>query len=194
MSATDPPRRRAPTMPIPFGRLLVFGLALAVAMSAVEAAPQYSPDVARDRPVTFARDVAPIVFDRCGSCHHPNGSAPFSLLTYPSARQRATQIAAVTKSRFMPPWKSEPGYGEFIGQRPLSDAEIDLIQRWTADGAPEGDARGLPQPRWTDGWQLGKPDLIVTLSQPYVLQADGTDVSRVFVLPLPVDTLRYVRG
>jgi tetratricopeptide (TPR) repeat protein len=127
-------------------------------------------------------------------CHHPGGPAPFSLLTYPSARQRATQIAAVTKSRFMPPWKSEPGYGEFIGQRPLSDAEIDLIQRWTADGAPEGDARGLPQPRWTDGWQLGKPDLIVTLSQPYVLQADGTDVSRVFVLPVPGNTRRYVKG
>jgi tetratricopeptide (TPR) repeat protein len=144
-------------------------------------------------PVSFA-DIAPIMFDRCGMCHHPGGAAPFSLLTYPSARQRATQVAAVTKSRFMPPWKSEPGYGEFIGQRPLSDAEIDLIQRWVADGALEGDRRGLPQPRWTEGWQLGKPDLVVTLSRPYALQADGTDVSRVFVLPLPVNTTRFVRG
>jgi tetratricopeptide (TPR) repeat protein len=144
-------------------------------------------------PVSFS-DIAPILFDGCGMCHRPGGAAPFSLLTYPSARQRATQIAAVTKSRVMPPWKSEPGLGEFIGQRPLSDAEIDLIQRWAADGAPEGDPRVLPQARWTDGWQLGKPDLVVTLSQPYVLQADGTDVSRVFVLPLPVNTTRYVRG
>jgi mono/diheme cytochrome c family protein len=144
-------------------------------------------------PVSFA-EIAPIIFDRCGMCHHPGGAAPFSLLTYPSAKQRATQIAAATKSRFMPPWKAEPGYGEFIGQRPLSDAEIDLIQRWAADGAPEGEQRGLPQPHWTDGWQLGTPDLVVTLSRPYVLQADGTDVSRVFVLPLPVNTTRYVRG
>jgi tetratricopeptide (TPR) repeat protein len=150
--------------------------------------------VVRAGPVTFTADIAPIIYERCGMCHHPDGAAPFSLLTYPSARQRATQIAAVTKSRFMPPWKSEPGYGEFVGQRPLGDAEIDLIQRWVADGAPEGDPRGLPQAAWTEGWQLGKPDLVVNLSRPYVLQADGTDVSRVFVLPLPVTTTRYVRG
>jgi tetratricopeptide (TPR) repeat protein len=167
--------------------LLVFVLALAVVTSAVDAAPAGL--------VTFARDVAPIVFDRCGICHHPNGSAPFSLLTYPAAKQRATQIAAVTKRRLMPPWKSEPGFGEFIGHRPLSDAEIGVFQRWLADGALEGDPRDLPPPpRWTEGWQLGKPDLVVTLSQPYVLPADGTDVSRVFVFPLPVDTMRYVRG
>ena len=174
-------------MPRLFGRLLVFGLALAVVMCEVDAAPA--------GPVTFAKDVAPIIFDRCGICHHPNGSAPFSLLTFPAARQRATLIAAVTKSRLMPPWKSEPGYGEFIGHHPLSDAEIEVVQQWLADGAPEGDPRDLPaRPQWTEGWQLGRPDLVVTLPQPYVLPADGTDVSRVFVLALPVDTMRYVRG
>jgi tetratricopeptide (TPR) repeat protein len=151
--------------------------------------------VAPTGPVTFAKDVAPIIFDRCGICHHADGAAPFSLLTYAAARQRATLIAAVTKSRFMPPWKSEPGYGEFIGHRPLSDAEIGVMQQWVADGAPEGDSRDLPpQPQWIEGWQLGKPDVIVTLSQPYVLQADGTDVSRVFVLPVPVRMMRYVKG
>jgi tetratricopeptide (TPR) repeat protein len=171
------------------GRSLVPGIALTVAltMSAGAAAPA--------GPVTFSRDVAPIVFDRCGICHHPGGTAPFSLLTYPAARQRATLVAAVTRSRVMPPWKSEPGYGEFIGHRHLSDAEIGVIQQWLADGAPEGDRRDLPAPpQWTDGWQLGTPDLIVTLPRPYVLQPDGTDVSRVFVLPLPVGTMRYVRG
>ena len=94
----------------------------------------------------------------------PDGTAPFSLLTYPAARQRATLIAGVTRSRLMPPWKSEPGYGEFIGHRPLGDAEIGVIQQWLADGAPEGDRRDLPPPpQWTDGWQLGTPDLVVTL-------------------------------
>ncbi len=182
-------------MPILFGRLLAFGLASAVVMCQVEATSAGLRDFAQDTPVTFARDVAPIIFDHCGICHHPNGSAPFSLLTYPAARQHATQIAAVTKSRLMPPWKSEPGYGEFIGHRPLSDVDIGVVQRWLADGAPEGDPRDLPpQPQWTDGWQLGKPDLVVTLPQPYVLPADGTDASRVFVLPLPVNTMRYVRG
>ena len=145
--------------------------------------------------VTFSKDVAPLLFDRCGMCHHPEGSAPFSLLTYRTARQHATQMALVTKSRLMPPWKAEPGYGDFVGLHPLSDAEIDLIQRWVDGGAPEGNRRDLPPaPHWNAGWQLGKPDLVVTFPQPYILPADGPDVSRVFVLPLPVDRLRYVRG
>ena len=67
--------------------------------------------------VTFNRDIAPLLFERCGSCHHPGGVAPFSLLTYSAAKSRANLIATVTKSRLMPPWKSEPGYGDFIGQR-----------------------------------------------------------------------------
>src|SRR5688572_27027186 len=82
------------------------------------------------QPITFTRDIAPLLFERCVSCHHPDGEAPFSLLTYDAARSRAGLIAAVTKSRLMPPWKSEPGYGEFIGHRHLSNPEIDRIQQW----------------------------------------------------------------
>jgi tetratricopeptide (TPR) repeat protein len=174
-------------MPTPFGRLLIFSVAAVVTACGLEAAPA--------GPVTFARDVAPIVFARCTVCHHSNGSAPFSLLTYAAARPHATQIAAMTRTRVMPPWKSEPGYGDFIGHHPLTGDEIDVLQRWLADGALEGDPADLPPPpRWTDGWQLGVPDLVVALAQPYVLAAEGTDVSRVFVLPIPIETMRYVRG
>ena len=181
-------------MPRCFGCLLILALASASAIR-VEAARVRALVSGQRPPVTFARDVAPIIFDHCTICHHTGGSAPFALLTYPDVRRRATQIAALTRSRVMPPWKSEPGYGEFIGHRPLSSAEIGVLQQWLADGAPEGDRGDLPPtPRWTDGWQLGTPDLVVTLPQPYVLPADGTDVSRVFVLPLPVDTMRYVKG
>ena len=95
----------------------------------------------------------------------------------------------------MPPWKVDPAGHRFIGLDPLSDAEIDTLQRWVADGAREGDRRDLPTPpRWSGGWQLGQPDLVVTLPAPFVLPAEGPDVSRVFVLPLPVDRQRYVRG
>ena len=174
-------------MPISLGRVLLLTLASALTTCAIDAAPA--------GPVTFSKDVAPIVFERCGVCHRPNGSGPFSLLTYAAARPHATQMAAVTKRRVMPPWKSEPGYGDFIGHRPLTADEIDVLQRWLEDGATEGDSRDLPaQPHWTDGWQLGTPDLVVTLPQPYVLAADGVDVSRVFVLPVSIDTVRYVRG
>jgi tetratricopeptide (TPR) repeat protein len=145
--------------------------------------------------VTFSRDVAPVVFTKCTQCHHPGGSAPFSLITYAEARTHATQMAIVAKNRIMPPWKVDPAGHQFIGLDPLTDAEIATIERWVADGAREGDRRDMPAPpTWTGGWQLGQPDLIVTMPAPFVLPAEGADVSRVFVLPLPVDRQRYVRG
>jgi Tfp pilus assembly protein PilF len=146
-------------------------------------------------PVTYAKDIAPLLADRCGMCHHAGGPAPFSLLTYAEVRKRATLIASVTASRFMPPWKVEPDDGPFIGQRPLNDTEIALIRQWVDLGEPEGEARDLPPLRqWTEGWQLGTPDLIVALPEAYSLQPDGTDVFRIFVLPLPVARVRFVRG
>src|SRR5262249_57879604 len=81
---------------------------------------------------TWDKDIAPLLRDRCAMCHHPNGPAPFSLLTYDDAKRHATQIAAATQSRYMPPWKVDPSDGPFIGQKPLTNREIDLIQRWAA--------------------------------------------------------------
>ena len=128
-------------------------------------------------------------------CHHPGGSAPFTLLTYADARRHAGQIATVTANRFMPPWKADPADGPFVGQHPLDNQEILLLRRWLDAGAPEGDPRDLPPARaWVEGWQLGKPDLVITLKQPYTLQAEGTDAFRIFVLPIPVETARFVRG
>ena len=145
--------------------------------------------------VTFAKDVAPVVFSKCAQCHHTGGSAPFSLLTYADARSHATQMAVVARTRVMPPWKADPTGHKFIGLDPLTEAEIAILQRWIADGAREGNRRDLPTPpHVTGGWQLGTPDLIVTLPTPFVLPAEGSDISRVFVLSLPVDRQRYVRG
>jgi Flp pilus assembly protein TadD len=159
---------------------------ISVACVAVPAAGQ-SP--------TYSKDIAPLLADRCGVCHHHGGSAPFSLLTYSDARQRATQIAAVTKSRIMPPWKADPSDGPFVGQHPLSDGEIAMLGRWVEQGAAEGDPRDLPPPPvFSEGWQLGTPDLIVALPQAYTLPADGADVFRIFTLPIPVAKARFVRG
>jgi tetratricopeptide (TPR) repeat protein len=95
----------------------------------------------------------------------------------------------------MPPWKSEPGYGEFVGHKHLTDAEIDLLQRWASSGAPEGDPNDLPPtPTWTAGWQLGQPDDIVTLGKPFVVPADGPNFSRTFIMPVSNATDRYVKG
>jgi len=144
---------------------------------------------------TYSTDIAPIIFEHCGSCHHPDGAGPFSLLTYSDAKQHVTQIAAVTRTRYMPPWRSEPGYGDFIDQKPLSDSEIETIARWAAAGAPEGKPSQLPAPpHWSAGWHFGTPDVVVTLPEPFVLRADGPDVSRIFVFRVPTDRTRYVKG
>ncbi len=149
---------------------------------------------ARAQDITFAKDIAPIVFAACASCHRPGGPGPFSLTNYTEVRQRATQIALVTQSRFMPPWKVEPGIGHFVGQRTLTSGELELIDRWARDGAPEGDpALTPPLPRWPDGWLLGTPDLVVTTSA-YTLAPQSTDAFRIFAIRLPVTQRVYVRG
>jgi tetratricopeptide (TPR) repeat protein len=144
--------------------------------------------------VTFTRDIAPILFEHCVSCHRP-GVAAFSLLTFEDVRPRARQLAQVTRSRYMPPWKPEPGHGEFVGVRRLSSAEIDTIQRWVADGAPEGDRAALPPtPEWASGWRLGEPDVILSMPRAFTVPASGNDVYRNFVIPIPLNTKRYVKA
>jgi hypothetical protein len=102
-------------------------------------------------------------------------------------------IASVTAKRYMPPWKPEPGYGEFDDERRLTDAEIQLLDQWAKAGAPEGDAKDKPMPpQFQDGWQLGKPDLIVQMAEPYTVRAEGRDIYRCFVIPLNLTEDRYV--
>jgi len=147
------------------------------------------------QPITFSKDVAPILYEHCVTCHRPGEIAPFSLLTYEEARPQARALARATADRTMPPWKPEPGFGDFAGAHRLSDREIDTIQRWVDGGAPEGDRSSRPTvPRFAEGWRLGQPDLVVTLSDPYELAAGGPDVLRNFVIPIPVRSTKYVRG
>ena len=89
-------------------------------------------------PVTYSEDVAPILLENCASCHRPGEVAPFNLLTYDDARQRARQIAESVEHRFMPPWKPKPGIGEFDNERRLTEAEIATLRQWVADGTPGG--------------------------------------------------------
>jgi mono/diheme cytochrome c family protein len=145
-------------------------------------------------PVTFTRDVAPILFSQCATCHRPGGPAPFTLLTYADARQHAAQIAAVTGRRIMPPWKPEPDAARFLGERRLTADQIAALEQWVRDGTPEGAAADLPAPpQWTSAWQLGPPDLVVDLPD-YVVPPGGADQFRNFVVAIPGAASRYVRG
>src|SRR5262249_18291747 len=115
-----------------------------------------APPAPREKNVTFNRDVAPILFDHCSSCHRPGEAAPFSLLTYEDDRRRYKQIGDVTRRRFMPPWQPTPGHGDFLSDRRLTDAEIQTFADWVKADAPRGEAIDLPpSPKFVDGWQLG---------------------------------------
>src|SRR5262245_3849822 len=145
--------------------------------------------------VTFNKHIAPLVFERCAGCHHPGEVAPFSLLSYDDVKRRAKQIAQVTADRYMPPWKSVEGHGRFLGERRLTADQIVLIGRWASGGALEGDPRDLPpQPKFSDGWKLGQPNIVITMAEPYPVPADGPDIYRNFLLSLTVPPGKYIKA
>jgi Flp pilus assembly protein TadD len=152
-------------------------------------------DPARRSVLSYNKDIAPLIWVRCGSCHRPGQLAPFSLLAYRDVRAHARQIVKATQSRTMPPWLPKPGYGQFAEERRLLPEEIDRIERWVAQGTPEGDpADRRAPPTFVDGWQLGQPDLVVELPESYTLGPGTKDVFRNFVMPIPVSSARYVRA
>jgi tetratricopeptide (TPR) repeat protein len=153
------------------------------------------PSPGRAATPTFNRDIAPIIFGHCVECHHPDGNAPFSLATYADVMKRAKSIARLTETRQMPPWPPEAGYGHFVGERRLTAEQIALLDQWWKAGTPQGAAEELKvTAKWTDDWSLGKPDLIVTLPEPYLLPAEGMDVYRNFVIRNAVPSGRFLRA
>ena len=146
-------------------------------------------------PLTFAHDIASIIYQNCAPCHRPGEAGPFPLLSYQDVKKHAPEIAAVTSRRAMPPWAPEAGYGNFSDERRLTDAQIRMIGDWVSRGAPEGNASETPAlPKFTEGWQLGPPDLIVEAPNAYTLPASGPDVYWNFVIPVALEKMRYVRA
>ena len=93
----------------------------------------------------------------------------------------------------MPPWKPEPGFGSFHDARRLRDADLKTLADWAKAGAAEGDPKDLPPaPRFPEGWQLGQPDLVLEMPEAYTVPADGRDVQRCFVIPIPIEADRTV--
>ena len=115
---------------------------------------------AGEEAVTFSEDVAPIIFDKCVTCHRPGESAPMPLRSYQEVRPWARGIKDKVVSREMPPWFANPAHGSFKNDPTLSEEEISTIVTWVDAGAPEGDPANLPEvPEFTDGWALGEPGL-----------------------------------
>ena len=162
---------------------LALTLSIAGRVSAAKAAP------------TFNKDVAPLIFQHCTSCHRPDEVGPFSLLTYEDARKRAKQIARLTEKKIMPPWKPSEGHEVFKYARTLTDTQIAIFKAWADHGCPEGAAKDLPpQPTFPVGWHLGEPDLIVKVAKPFPIPAEGPDIYVHFVLPLEFKEDKYIKA
>jgi len=145
--------------------------------------------------VTFYKHVAPIIYLSCAPCHRPGEPGPFPLLTYDDVRKHRSQIVAVIKRRYMPPWLPAAGYGSFQDERRLTDQQIRIIEEWVQQGAAEGAPdEAPPLPRFVPGWQLGKPDLVIEAAVPYHLPAEGPDQYWNFVLRPKVSGVRWVKA
>src|SRR5689334_2001246 len=116
---------------------------------------------AAEGPVTFHKDVEPILQKNCQSCHRPGQVAPMSFLTYQDVRPWAKAMKAAVISRKMPPWFADPHYGSFVNDRSLKQSEIDTISKWADSGAAEGNAKDAPSPvQWSADWFI-QPDVVV---------------------------------
>lgn len=145
------------------------------------------PQVEVKAKVTYTRDIAPIVQTRCLNCHREGQVAPFALADYDQTAKRAKQIVRVTQDRIMPPWIPSPGHDKFVGERWLTDRELELVKTWAETGRAKGDDADLPPaPKFAEGWRLGQPDLIVKMAEPFTVPADGPDLLQNFVIPIDI--------
>lgn len=144
--------------------------------------------------VTFNRDVAPIIQKNCQICHRPGEVAPMSFMSYKDVRPWAKAIREKVVTREMPPWFADPDHGEFLNDSRLSRKEIETIVAWVEGGAKEGDAADLPpNPKYPEGWQIGKPDVILTMPVEYSVPAEGTIPYKYFAVPTNFTEDKYVQ-
>ncbi|HQR05564.1 MAG TPA: redoxin domain-containing protein [Gemmatales bacterium] len=136
-------------------------------------------------PITYAKHVAPILQNRCAECHHAGTAAPFALMTYDEARDYSAMMKEVIVQRKMPPWGADPRHSTFTNDLRMTKNEIDTVVAWIDAGTPMGDKNDLPQPRVfnSDGWLIGKPDVIFKLPKEVTVQATGTVEYQYFVTP-----------
>jgi len=149
--------------------------------------------------VTFTKDVAPILQERCQACHRPGMIAPMSLLTYEETRPWARSIKQRVMAREMPPWFIDKNVGiqHFSNDVSLSEAQIATIGKWVDNGAPKGNPADMPPPRKfvdTDTWQIGEPDVVVTLPEDFVVKAKAPDIWPDLLVDPRLTEDRYIKG
>ena len=135
--------------------------------------------------VTYTKHIAKIFQDRCVECHRPGQIGPFALQNYEEAVGWAEMIEEVVRGGRMPPWHPSPKYGHFVNDLSLSADEKELIYKWVAAGAPEGDPKDLPTPKeYAGSWTIpGGPDVVFHMTkEPVDVPAEGTVDYRYYVV------------
>lgn len=147
---------------------------------------------------TFSEDIAPIIYNKCSSCHHAGGIAPMAFTSYPEVKNYAGMImlAAIDpKTRFMPPWMPDTTYSHFADERTITAAEAEAIKNWIDKGMPQGDPAAAPDlPAYPKGSQLGRPDLTVGMTEKFIHTGNNKDEYRVFVLPTHLKEAHKVKA
>jgi hypothetical protein len=146
-------------------------------------------------PITFAKQVAPIIYEKCSICHRPGQVGPFSLIAFDDVKKRAGTIKAVVEKGYMPPWKASNHNVEFSNDRRLTDDQKKTLLDWINADCPSGDLqKAPPPPDFPDGWTLGQPDLVVKMEAGFDIPADGPDIYRSFVFKLDLDEDKWVKA
>ena len=162
---------------------LMLGAAAVVVCATVVAGEQYAAKSSAGVP-TFTKDVAPVLYKNCVTCHRPGEIGPMSLVTFKDARPWAKSIRDEVAEGNMPPWHADPKHGTFVNDRSLSAADKATLARWANGGAPEGNPADLPPaPAFTEGWSIGQPDVILELPVEYKVPADGFVEYEYFEIP-----------
>src|SRR5436190_19087464 len=174
-------------------------MAIVIAIPTVAGQSASSNALATQDQVTFAKDVAPILQNRCQVCHRPGTFAPMSLVTYEETRPWARSIKQKVSAREMPPWFIDKNVGvqRFSNDVSLSDEQIAKVVKWVDNGAPQGNAADMPAPlkfSSIDTWQIGEPDVIVTLPEDYVVAAKAPDQWPDLLVDPHLTQDRYLKG
>ncbi|HKP84874.1 MAG TPA: cytochrome c [Blastocatellia bacterium] len=162
---------------------------------AIADGPSSSASSEKSAALTFSKDIAPIFFKNCISCHRQGEIAPMSLVAYKEVRPWAKAIREKVITREMPPWHPDPGVGHWANDRRMSQKEVDAIVAWVDAGAKEGDSKDLPPlPKFSSGWQIGEPDVVFQMPEEFTVPAEGAIAYQYFRVPTNFKEDRYIQA
>jgi mono/diheme cytochrome c family protein len=165
---------------------------MVMALGAWTATPAWGQTGSGSAP-TFNKDIAPIFYANCTSCHRAGEIGPMSLVTYKDVRPWVRSIGTKVADGSMPPWHADPAHGSFVNERRLTEAQKATIASWVRAGAPEGNPADLPPPpTFSEGWNIGQPDVILSMQEDYPIPAAGTVAYQYLEVPANFSEDRWI--